>query len=74
MSETNATTPALIDAVAAAAMCGVSRSCWLKQTAAGKTPRPVRIGRAVRWNRDELMAWIAAGCPARSKWESARSK
>jgi len=29
----------------------------------GLMPQPVRIGRAVRWNRAELVAWVDAGCP-----------
>ena len=26
-------------------------------------PGPVLIGRAVRFRRDEILAWIEAGCP-----------
>lgn len=37
------------------------RSVW-RMAAAGKMPKPVCIGRARRWRRDELMQWIAAGC------------
>lgn len=40
--------------------------------AAGKLPRPVRIGpsgRAKRWPRQTIVAWIAAGCPDRATWE-----
>ena len=29
----------------------------------GLMPQPIRIGRAVRWNRGELVAWVDAGCP-----------
>ncbi len=32
-------------------------------------PRPVRLGRLVRWRRDELEAWIKAGLPWREVWE-----
>jgi predicted DNA-binding transcriptional regulator AlpA len=45
------------------------RSVW-RDSAAGLIPRPVRVGRgAVRWRRDEIVRWIAAGCPAREQWE-----
>ncbi len=35
----------------------------------GKIPEPIHVGeRAVRWRRQELIAWCAAGCPKRSSW------
>ena len=34
----------------------------------GRLPRPVRIGRAVRWRRAEVRAWTEAGCPPREEW------
>lgn len=37
---------------------------------AGKLPLPVRVGRLVRWRRDELARWIAAGCPDRREWQA----
>ena len=27
-------------------------------------PKPVRLGKAPRFRRSEIMEWIAAGCPA----------
>ena len=45
--------------------------------AAGKLPRPVRIGgRAVRWVLDGpngIRAWLAAGCPDRTAFEALQS-
>ncbi|MEX0701311.1 MAG: helix-turn-helix domain-containing protein [Planctomycetales bacterium] len=35
---------------------------------AGRLPRGLRIGGSKRWRRDELLAWIAAGCPRRTEW------
>ena len=35
----------------------------------GKLPEPVHVGRAVRWRREEVRAWIAAGCPTRDHWQ-----
>ena len=64
--------PLLLDAKAAACFCGVSRSHWLSMHSAGLVPAPVRLGRSVRWNRQELEAWAAAGCPARERWEPQR--
>ncbi len=34
----------------------------------GRLPRAVRISRAVRWRRSEVVAWIRAGCPKREEW------
>jgi len=31
---------------------------------AGKAPQPVRLGGCVRWNRETVAAWLAAGCPS----------
>ena len=36
----------------------------------GRMPQPNRIGRAVRWNRSELVAWADAGCPDCNEWKS----
>ncbi len=29
----------------------------------GLLPPPVRIGRSVRWRREDIYGWIARGCP-----------
>lgn len=42
-----------------------TRSVW-RLLSAGKLPRPLRIGGAVRWRRDDLERWIADGCPDRT--------
>jgi hypothetical protein len=33
----------------------------------------VRMGRAVRWSRQELVEWFNAGSPARSRWQGMRT-
>ena len=40
----------------------------------GLMPEPIRIGRAVRWNRAELVAWVDAGCPQCSEWQYVSTK
>lgn len=62
--------PALLDVLMVAVLLGVSRSHVRKLHDSGRLPRPVRLGRAVRWRRDEVVDWIAAGCPPRSRWEA----
>ena len=57
----------------AAALLGVSEShfyCLLKTGRLG--PKPVRMGRAVRWSRQELIDWFNAGSPPRNRWEIIR--
>jgi excisionase family DNA binding protein len=61
---------ALLTSEQAAAFCGMSRSVWYKYLSAGKIPRPVKIGSLARWRKEELAAWIAAGCPSRDKWDA----
>ena len=39
----------------------------------GRLPRPIRLGRAVRWLADELHAWLEAGAPARDRWEALKA-
>jgi len=34
-----------------------------------RMPRSIKIGRAVRWNREELRAWVNAGCPSVDEWQ-----
>lgn len=42
--------------------------------ASGRLPRPIRLGRAVRWSADELRDWLAAGAPSRDAWERAKEE
>jgi predicted DNA-binding transcriptional regulator AlpA len=70
-SSTSDITPALlVTAKVAAEMCGKSLRTWRAWDAAGRIPRPVRIGRSTLWRVDELRAWVAAACPRREVWES----
>jgi prophage regulatory protein len=53
-----------------AAMLDVSlRQIW-RLNAAGKLPRPARLGGSVRWNREEVQKWFESGCPSRQAWET----
>jgi prophage regulatory protein len=51
-------------------MLGVAERTIRRWNAAGKLPRPVKIGGAIRWRLDEIEAWLAAGCPDREHWEA----
>ncbi|MBL9082139.1 MAG: helix-turn-helix domain-containing protein [Planctomycetales bacterium] len=58
---------ALLTAKQVAAWLQISeRSLW-RMRSAGQLPAPLRLGGAVRWRREELAAWLAAGCPPQPK-------
>jgi|OM-RGC.v1.034553319 Predicted transcriptional regulator len=42
----------------AAAFVGISRTTFWRRVKDGTFPQPVRIGRATRWRRDELVAAV----------------
>lgn len=58
-----------VDAKRLAELLAVSLRTVRRLDSAGKLPRPVRIGGAVRWRLDEITAWLAADCPHRNRWE-----
>jgi predicted DNA-binding transcriptional regulator AlpA len=51
----------------------VSRATLDRLRAAGRLPRPVRLGGQWRWLREEIEAWTRAGCPPRTEWEARRA-
>lgn len=53
----------------AAQLLGISKRHLHTLNVSGRLPRPIHLGRSVRWNASELRAWIDAGCPERSRWE-----
>ncbi len=57
-----------------AKMRGISERHLWALNSSGRLPRPVRFGRAVRWPVAELKAWLAAGAPERSRWETMREE
>ena len=64
--------PSAYSAAELAARLGVSLRHVRRMDSAGMLPRPVRLGRAVRWSADDLDAWLAAGAPDRRAWESGK--
>ncbi len=56
----------LLTADEVAKMCGMSKSAFLRLADSGKTPASIKLERLRRWKREEILAWIAAGCPDRS--------
>jgi excisionase family DNA binding protein len=58
----NAPAAQLLDVRAVAALLGCSARHIYRLADAGRMPAPRRLGSLVRWSREELLAWIAAGC------------
>ncbi len=58
----------LIDTKQVAKLLNVSDRTVFGMNKDGRMPRSVKIGSAVRWNREELQAWVNAGCPRRDDW------
>jgi excisionase family DNA binding protein len=55
--------PHLLTALQVATMLGVSKRLIWRLAAAGFLPGRVKIGKLVRWRRDEIERWIVKGCP-----------
>ena len=56
---------ALIDAAEFARELSVSKPTIWRLLAAQRIPEPIRLtAQCLRWRRDEVAAWIAAGCPS----------
>lgn len=55
-----------------AELLGISKRHLWSLNAKAKLPRPVRLGRSVRWSLPEVRDWLAAGAPDREAWERSR--
>jgi prophage regulatory protein len=54
----------LLDVQAVAGLLGVSGRHVYRLADGGKMPRPLKLGGAVRWDRDVIRRWIDSGCPS----------
>ncbi|HLN30748.1 MAG TPA: helix-turn-helix domain-containing protein [Gemmataceae bacterium] len=67
--------PLLVPDTEAARMLGISRAHLHRLRAAGKWgPRPIRLGRALRFDREELLAWVKSGAPDARTWQAIREQ
>ena len=59
--------PALLTSRQAAVLLGCGERTFWRWSRSGVAPQAIKIGGgvrpAVRYSRDELLAWVAAGCP-----------
>ena len=51
-------------------MLALSKRQIFRLNAAGKLPRPVKIGGAVRWKLADIIRWQDLNCPDRSVFEA----
>lgn len=58
-------TPFLVDARAAAHLCGCGLSLWYELSASGRTPEPIKLNSKKLWLYDQLQLWVKSGCPSR---------
>lgn len=70
MTEQPQTTHGAITAKDYARRYSLSQRTIFRLSAAGKLPRPVRIGGAVRWRLADIELWEKLGCPDRATFEA----
>ena len=59
-----------LTAAETALLLGISESHLYDLMKEGRFgPEPRRMGRARRFDRDEVLAWFRAGCPTRARWQ-----
>lgn len=66
--------PLALSAQQLADRLGVSLRHVRRMDSAQLLPRPVRLGRSVRWPVDEVHAWMKAGAPDRRRWDQLRDR
>jgi excisionase family DNA binding protein len=57
----------------AAELLSISRAHLHRLRAAGRFPEAIRLGRALRFDRAELLAWTQARCPDLVTWRAMRA-
>jgi predicted DNA-binding transcriptional regulator AlpA len=62
----------LVDAVTTCKLLSISISTLHALKRTDRLPDPIYLGRSVRWNLEELRAWVNCGCPAKHRWEAMR--
>lgn len=72
--------PLLLNAEQTARLLGISRSKLYAMHSSGQLPLPVCLGGCIRWDRDELRAWLSARnpktglLPNRQQWVEMQSQ
>ncbi len=45
-----------------------------RDDAAGRLPKPIRLGGSKRWRLADVQEWVRLGCPSRAEYEARRAK
>jgi predicted DNA-binding transcriptional regulator AlpA len=62
---------ATVNVAQAARLCGISEGHFYGLTRTGRFgPTPIRLGRSVRYLRQEILDWLKAGAPPRQRWDA----
>jgi predicted DNA-binding transcriptional regulator AlpA len=69
MSHASATGPLPWTVEDLACALGASRAQVFRLHSRGLLPRPLPLGRSLRWDRTAFVRWLAAGAPPRGRWE-----
>ena len=65
-SENTSSLPELLNVSQLATfLCLSVRTVW-RLNAKGELPKPLRLGRSVKWRKNEIIQWLASNCPSRS--------
>lgn len=56
----------LLPAKQVAVLLQISQRTLWRLLSLGEIVSPVRVGRSVRWRKEELLRWVAEGCPTRA--------
>lgn len=59
----------LLDTKQVAELLGIGERTLWAWSRSGIAPRPIKIGRTVRFSADEIREWVAKGCPHERQWE-----
>ncbi len=62
----------LLDTKQVAELLGISERTLWAWSRSGIAPRPIKIGRMVRFSADEIREWVANGCPRERQREHPR--
>lgn len=68
-TKNNCKPPLLLSAKELARLLGIHRSSVFALRNSGRLPKPVRLGRSVRWILAEIQEWISAGTPPLAAWQ-----
>ena len=69
VKDTTKAEPLLLSVKDVCGLLGIGVTHFYSLLSSGQVgPRPIKLGRRVLFRREEIEAWVAAGCPCLNKW------